>query len=482
MTKKELSDLLTQVLILPKENEYVEFKSNYQKPEDIGERLSALANGSALLGQQYAYLIFGIEDKSRKVIGTTFSVANEKIGNDELENWLVQRLNPRIDFRIYEFEFQDKRIVLFHIPAAQGQPVSFKHIDYIRIGSLTRKLEDFPEKERKLWQKNSSEYELEYALQGVSSADVVALLDTQAVFDLLLKQPYPTTQAGVISKMIDEKLIVRSNGYYHITNLGALLFAKNLKDFGLERKAPRVIKYKGKGKMYTEKDQIGQYGYGNGFQRLLNYISGLLPSNEIIELATRKDVQMYPPLAVRELVANAIIHQDFREKGTFLTIEIYDGRVEISNPGLPMVEPIRFIDGYNARNSLLANAMRRMNFCEEKGSGIDKVIFEVEIFQLPAPDFRTTPNQTIAILYAHQDLNEMNRKDKIRATYQHCCLMHVTDQKMTNKTLRERFKIEEKNASIVSRIIKDTLEDELIKLQNIDNKSRKFVDYIPFWA
>jgi predicted HTH transcriptional regulator len=143
---------------------------------------------------------------------------------------------------------------------------------------------------------------------------------------------------------------------------------------------------------------------------------------------------------------------------------------------------MRFIDGYNARNTLLASAMRRMGFCEEKGSGIDKVIDQCETFQLPAADFRANNNQTIAILFAHQNLNDMDKKDKIRACYQHCCLMYVTNQKMINQTLRERFKIEEQNAALASRIIKDTMTEGLIKQQDPENKSRKFVNYIPFWA
>ena len=108
---------------------------------------------------------------------------------------------------------------------------------------------NYPEKERKLWQRPSSEFEQEIALKSVKANEVVALLDTQAIFDSLLKMPYPTTQAGVIQKLISEKFIQQSNGHFHITNLGALLFAKDLNKFELlARKAIRVVKYKGKGK------------------------------------------------------------------------------------------------------------------------------------------------------------------------------------------------------------------------------------------
>jgi ATP-dependent DNA helicase RecG len=482
MTTKELSDLMNRLLSLPKENEYVEFKVGNKDPEEIGKRLSALANGGALLEQKFAYLIFGINDDTYEVVGTDFRPSEAKKGNEELEHWLMQRLNPRIDFRIHEFQFQGKFIALFHIPTAQGQPVSFQHIDYIRIGSLTRALKDFPEKERKLWQKPSFAFELDYAKRGVSAAEIVELLDTQAVFRLLVKTRYPDRAITVIDRLEQEKLVVRSNGYFHITNLGALLFAKNLKDFGLERKGVRVIKYKGRGKIHTEKDRQEQDGYATGFEHMLNYVLALLPANEVIEIATRREVTMYPPLAVRELVANAIVHQDFREQGTYLTVEIFEGRIEISNPGLPIVEPIRFIDGYKARNSLLANAMRRMGLGEEKGSGIDKVIFESESFLLPAPDFRVSPNQTIAILYAYQDFTDINYPDKIRTVYQHACLMYIEDTFMTPQSLRKRFNASPQSSRAIARLIEQAIDKSLIKTENTYETDPKKIRYIPFWA
>ena len=275
MDEQELHNLLFRLLSSPKENEFIEFKENNSKTEEIGKRISALSNGAALVGQQYGYLVFGVEDTTHKVVGTTFSPKTEKIGNEELELWLSRMLSPRIDFRIYEFDYQGKKIALFHIPAAYSQPINFQNNAWIRVGSITKWLKNYPEKERKLWQRPSSEFEQEIALASVSATDVVALLDTQSVFDLLLKTPYPTTQGGVIEKLISEKFIERNNGHFNITNLGAILFAKDINNFGsLSRKSVRLVKYKGKGKFETEKDVIGKLGYGNGFERLLNYISG----------------------------------------------------------------------------------------------------------------------------------------------------------------------------------------------------------------
>ena len=125
---------------------------------------------------------------------------------------------------------------------------------------------------------------------------------------------------------------------------------------------------------------------------------------------------MYPELAVRELVANALIHQDFTITGAGPTVEIFADRMEITNPGRPLIDPLRFIDEPpRSRNEALASVMRRANICEERGSGIDKVISLVEAFQLPAPDFRVTDRSTIAVLLGPRDFSEMDRGDRIRA-------------------------------------------------------------------
>ena len=123
-----------------------------------------------------------------------------------------------------------------------------------------------------------------------------------------------------------------------------------------------------------------------------------------------------------------------------------------------------------------------MGFCEEKGSGLDKVIFYNELYQLPAIDVIVTDNRTRVSIFSYKTLNELDKKEKIRACYQHACLKYVSNEKMTNQSLRERFKIEDRNYSIASRIIKDTLDGGLIKEDDPESKSRKYASYIPFWA
>ena len=270
---------------------------------------------------------------------------------------------------------------------------------------------------------------------------------------------------------------------WHVTNLGAIVLAKQLSDFpSVARKAVRVVSYDGRSRVKTIKEQTGSRGYAVSYQGLIAYITGLLPSNEVIEKAIRKTVPIYPELAVRELVANAMIHQDFSISGTGPMIEIFADRMEITNPGEPLIAPERFLDlPPRSRNERLAALMRRFGICEERGSGIDKVVFEVELYQLPAPLFEVRGGSTRVVMFAHQSLNQMSKVDRIRACYLHACLRYVSNQVMSNTSLRERFGVEDKNKATVSRLIREAVDSGLVQPQDAE-AAPKMMRYLPFWA
>jgi predicted HTH transcriptional regulator len=482
MQTEQLISLIDDLTSQPKENEWIEFKHNFHSPEEIGERISALSNAACIHKKPFGYLVFGIENETHRILGTDFHAKMYKKGNEELESWLATRLNPRINLAIHELDYEGgKHISLFIVPAAQNRPVTFLHQAYIRIGSITRKLTDFEEKERRIW--NNSDYQLEndIAKSNLSASDVIRLLSTETYFELL-KIPYPSSQDGVIEKFLAEKLMVRERMDYAITKLGAILFAKNLNDFDdLSRKSVRVIVYKGKGKIETEREQIFSKGYCVGFDNMLDWINGQLPANEVIGRARREDKRAYPEVSIRELTANMVIHQNFEEKG-FPMVEIYSDRVAISNPGQPLIVPERFIDEYVSRNEKMADLMRRAQFCEEKGSGMDKVISNNEDYHLPPINILVDDVRTTITIYAYQKLSEMSRKDKISACYQHCCLQYMLNEKMTNQSLRDRFEVEEKNYSTVSRIIREAIQTGFIKEEDSDNKAKRYSKYLPFWG
>jgi len=476
--------LIKELLKQPNETEWLEFKHNNYDKEMIGEYISALSNSAALHSKTNAYMIWGVNDATHEILGTTFTPSTTTKGNEALENWLLRLLKPKIDFRFYEVEIDGKNVVLLEIAPAVVNPVSFQGVEYIRLNSHKKKLKDLSEKERELWRVfDRVPFEKQIAVDNVDDSAVLGYLEYTSYFELL-NLPLPENRDAILEGLENDEMIAKAqNGKWNITNLGAILFAKDLSKFNhLRRKAIRVIQYKDNTKLETIKEIEGKKGYAVGFENMIEYINNLLPSNEVIGKAFRQTIKMYPELSIRELVANAIIHQDFFQTGNSVMIEIYANRFEVTNPGEPLVDTDRFLDTPpKSRNEILASFMRRINICEERGSGIDKVVAQTEVFQLPAPVFRATNGYTISILFAHKELKEMNRMDRVRACYLHCCLKYIQDDFMTNTSLRERFGIEVKNRSMVSKIITETIKDNKIVIydESVGTKAR---EYIPSWA
>ena len=482
MTPEEMTYLVDHLRSQRGETELVEFKLNNADPKEIGENVSALSNSAALQGRSQAFILWGVEDQTHRLVGTGFRPRTCKRGNEELESWLHHQFLPPVGFRIHEGTVSGCQVVLLEVPPAAHRPIGFSGVEFIRVGSYTKKLKDHPEKERALWAVFSEKpFEKCIAAPAVTPDEVLSLIDHTACFRLL-GIPLPDGREAIFSRLAAERIVVPCPGdRFDITNLGAILFAADLRRFGrLARKSPRVVIYRGENRTETIKEHDDVRGYALAFDQLVSYINDQLPHNEEIQQALRKQVRLYPEIAVRELVANALIHQDFHATGTSPMVEIFSGRMEITNPGKSLIDTLRFIDEPpQSRNEMLASTMRRLSICEERGSGIDKVVEQVEAFQLPAPDFRTTPSHTVAVLFGPRDFAKMSRQDRVRACYQHACLWYVSGKQMTNGSLRARLRIDQKNYPIVSRIIRDTIEAKLIRQAG---GTRKDARYVPSWA
>lgn len=485
MSPEDLRELVERLIKLEHENEWVEFKVNQSEPDRIGQYISALSNSAALHEQRAGYLVWGIENETHKVVGTSFRPLAAKVSNEDLLNWLTQMLNPRVLFTPHQFRYGDKDIALLEIQAASHTAVRWKGVDYIRVGSQRRKLQDHPERARALWSRlTETAFENGVALSKIPGHEVLQLLAYPSYFDLT-EEHLPTGTEAILDRLASERLILRVGpDRYDVTNVGAILFAKDINEFDrLKRKTVRVVVYAGEDRTRALREQIGVFGYAAGFEGLMSFIGAQLPQQEVIEGARRQELPAYPDLAVRELVANALIHQDLTVTGTGPMVEIFSDRVEISNPGMPLIEVLRFLDAPpKSRNEVLAGLMRRMKFCEERGSGVDKVIFELELNHLPAPDFATVDSHTRVTLFGPRPLSEMTKADRNRACYYHAAIQQVSGKVMTNSTLRDRFKIEKKNHSQVSRMIREAQEEGLIKRADPESKSRKHATYVPFWA
>jgi predicted HTH transcriptional regulator len=455
----------------PSEHQRLEFKEAKQQfdTRKLNEYCVALANEGG------GVLLLGVADKPpRPVVGT------QAFPNivDAAEK-LFQAVGFRVD--IEAVAHPDGRVLVFHIPSRpRGTTYHCDGKYLMRAGEALVPMSE--DQLRRIFAEGQPDWLEEPSRTGLDGQQVVELLDTQTFFELL-KLPYPTERTGVLDRLVRERLVDEAAGTYTVRRLGALLLARRLEDFpDVSRKAPRVIVYTGTSKLATKLDQTGTRGYAVGFQGLVRFVMAQLPQNEVIEDALRKEVKLVPDVVIRELVANALIHQDFMVVGASAMIEVYSNRVEISNPREPLVPLERFIDGYQSRNERLADVMRRMGICEEKSSGIDRVVQAAEVYQLPAPDFRSGFRRTTVTIYGPRPFEEMDRNDRVRACYQHCALKWVMSERMTNQSLRERFHLGDDKAAIASQVIAATTEAGLIKADESVGGSRKFARYLPFWA
>ena len=482
---ERLQALVQDLLSAAKETTIVEFKRGNSNPELIAKYISAMSNSAALEGQREAYVLWGVDNDSKEVVGTSFDPDKQSGNKPPLQFWLSQELSPAPEFRFESLQIDGQILVLLSIPATVNRPVEYKHIPYIRVGSATPRLSEHPEKQTALWAKLQTYlWETGVAASFLRGNDVINLLDYATYFKLTGQSEASSTDHA-LNNMIKDGLIREDVGErYDILNLGAILFAHKLSDFdtSLQRKALRFVSYNGEGRDATVNyRQDGGKGYALSLNGFIKYLDGLLPINEYISGAFREESKLFPELAIRELVANALIHQDMTVTGAGPLVELFNDRLEISNPGKALIPPSRFLDAPpRSRNDRLAGLMRRMKMCEQQGTGIDKVISQAEFFQLPPPDFRQELEAVRAVLFAPRTFAQMTPDERIRACYQHAGLRFVNGQRMTNSTLRERFGLDDSASatSQVSKVIRAARDDGLIQTDESGNSNHQ---YIPNW-
>lgn len=481
---ENLDKLVRQLCTYTDETPWLEFKHNNYEPEMIGKDISALANGAALDEKSCAYFIWGIKDGTHDIIGTNHNLQNLKKGNEELENWLRKMLSKNADFEYHTVEMDNVTVGVMIIQCAISQPVTFQNAEYVRVGSYTKRLLEYPALQSKLWGRlHNRNFEEQLAAQDLDITTALRMLDYNVYFDLI-EMPQPTSADNIVHYMLEEGIMFQQdNGMYAITNMGAILFAKRLADFPkLSRKAIRVVQFEGNNRLKMLKEDIGGKGYAVGFEVLIKYIEALIPTQEIITDAFREKRSAYPMLAIREAVANALIHQDFSVSGTGPTVELFNTRLEITNSGIPLVDIKRIVDNPpKSRNERLASLMRRLRMCEELGTGWDKIVISCELQQLPTPRIDLYEESTRVTIFSEIPFTGISSEDKLWACYMHACILHVQGEQLTNASLRSRFGVPQSSSGSISRLIKEAVKANLIKPLD-PTTSNKYMKYVPFWA
>jgi ATP-dependent DNA helicase RecG len=199
------------------------------------------------------------------------------------------------------------------------------------------------------------------------------LLDIDAFYSL--KNESAPSMLDEVLRRFQADGLIRDNmeGKFDITNLGAILLARDVSKFpSIAGKSVRIVHYTGRDKSKSDFEREATMGYAAGFANMMKWLTRQLPKEERYINGVRRSMPRYPEIAIREITANALIHQDFTISGSGPLIEIYADRIEVTNPGNSLISPDRLLDERRSRNERLASLMRDLGICEERGSGLDK--------------------------------------------------------------------------------------------------------------
>lgn len=468
----------------PTETVWLEAQDEDMALEPLAKRCSALSNAARISGEEQGYLIWGLESETLVIIGTTFNPDRPLEKGETRIGWLIDHLMPAMPLEFRSIDHPEGRLVLLEIPAAREAPLTFNKIPFVKIGNLTPKLTDYPERYQQVMERLQPYcWEQGIARRHLSAEEVLDLLDHK-VYYRLRQWPAPDHTPSIIETLERDRLIVPGHaGSWNITHLGAILLAHRFTDFGesLSRKAIRVVVYEGKNKSTPVLRELeGQKGYALGFEGLISKLMGLSPRRAPDPENPEEPPRLIPETIVREVIANALIHQDMTISGTGPLIEVFKDRIAISNPGLPLVKPDRMVDlPPRSRNAAMAHLMRCLGFCEERGRGLQKALALIEIFEFPPPLFRTDGHATEVTLYRFRPYAEMTAQERTRAAYYHAVMQYLNSHKMKNASLCFRLGIAQRNAAQASLVIQKALDAGLIQVSDPDHPR---AGYLPYWA
>lgn len=463
---------------VPSELNSLDWKSGLSdKTDRLAQHLSAFSNLSG-----GGILVYGINND-----GEPQSMSKEEIEAtvQKLSNIAKNNLSFSITIEHAVMDYEGHPLLFIYVPEQHNKPVALRGNDifnaYIRSGNQTVKMSGQQVREY-IALSNGFQYEERIAKRDLSKQEVLELLDYRKFYELRDKN-IPTSEDTVLAALEQFNYVKKtSDGLWNITNLGAILFAKHITDFSfIAGKTILVRKYQSTNNRQMQYEYVIDKGYAAGFEELLDHIMRNTSTERIDGL--REAVPTYPRVAVREFVANALVHQDFAITGMPITVEIFSNRLIITNPGASLNDINRLIDlPPQSRNEMLAQSLLLLGICERRGSGVDRAIEAIEGMHLPAAKFSAGESHTRVTLYPEKLISDMTKQEKIDACYQHACLMYEDDLSINNQSMRDRFHLDKNKSAVVSRIISDTLEAGKIKLADDNIASRKYATYIPFYG
>lgn len=449
-----------------------------EKSERLAQHISAFANQVG--GETFA---FGVNDDA-----TLFTPSREQA--EEIVNRLgsIARNNLHIPIKLEHAsaEYEGHGILFVHVPEQTNKPVYLRggtiYDSYYRSAGQTHKMSR-QQVHDMLAAKEGITFEDRIAASGLAADQILTMLDFGEFYKLTGK-PIATGAESIAEGLANYGFCKKQENGWTITNLGAALFARDLRSFpSLEFRYVVIRQYKGTSNLDISAETFFYEGYAISLDKIVKYVMSLLEKTEDILHPKRENRYPYPEVSIRELVANMVLHQSFEVHGMTLAVELFTNRIVMTNPGAPLIDTNRFIDlPPKSRNDKMAQAMFLFNLCEKRGSGMDRAVAGVEAMRLPAITIEKGENFTRARLFPLKKYTEMSKGEKVMACYQHACLLYENGEALTNQSLRDRLSIGKNNAAVASRIISDTIAAGLIKAQEGQSASTKFWGYVPYYV
>jgi ATP-dependent DNA helicase RecG len=403
MIETDLIELLQNLCAQSQEQQWLEFKLNGIDHEQIGEYISAISNGATLANKVFGYLVWGVEDSTHAIKGTTFTFAETKHGNQDLELWLRLYIEPKINFEIFEFDYSQKRhIVLLRIPSAKSEPVNFQRKAFVRVGSHKTELRNYPDWMRIIY--NSQE---DWSAKIVANASM-AELDPEALRLARVK----FKEKNVDKQWFDEidkwdestfldKAKITSGG--KITNTAILLLGKPEASRFISPHVAQITWKLETEEVAYEHFEIPFFMSVNDIvKRIRNVKYKFFPNNQLISI----EVQKYDSEVILEALNNCIAHQDYSQNARIVLVEkvnklifknignFFEGKAEDYSQGT--ITPKKY------RNKWLVDAMVNLNMIDSLGLGIHKMYRSQYKRYFPLPDYtNSSSNEVVLEIYGH---------------------------------------------------------------------------------
>lgn len=449
-----------------------------EKSDRLAQHISAFANQTG--GGTFA---FGVNNDA-----SLFTPSREQAEDIVSRLGSIARNNLHIPIKLEHtsVEYEGEGILFVHVPEQVDKPIYLRggtiYDSYYRSAGQTHRMSR-QQVHDMIAAKEGVSFEDRAASSGLSADHILTML-VFGEFYKLIGKPIPIGAENIAEGMANYAFCKKSETGWTITNLGAALFARDLRNFpSLEFRYVVVRQYKGANNRDISAETFFYEGYAISLEKIVKYVMSLLEKTEDILHPKRENRYPYPEVSIRELVANMVLHQSFEVHGIALSVEIFTNRIVITNPGTPLIDTNRFIDlPPKSRNDKMAQAMFLFNLCEKRGSGMDRAVEGVEAMRLPAITIEKGEDFTRARLFPLKKYTEMTKTEKILACYQHACLLFEDGKVLTNQSLRERLSIGKNNAAVASRIIADTITAGFIKPQEEQSISTKFRGYVPYYV